>query len=510
MKFLRMKVILLSLVTTVLVTSCAVNPVTGKKDLVLVGEEWELAVGKQQYAPLRQSQGGDYTADPAVERYVQAVGARIAKFSDRDLPYEFNVINDSTPNAWALPGGKISINRGLLVELNDEAELAAVLAHEIVHSAAKHGALGASRGMLLQGAVVAATVAGSRKGYGQAAQVASSIAAQLTNQKYGRSAELESDLYGMRYMVKAGYDPQGAVDIQKTFVRLSKDSRSDFLTNLFASHPPSIERVRKNIETAAKLGKGGERGAQRFAKAMGRLKKSAPAYETFTKAQEAYQAKKYNTAAGLTQQAIRMEPNEGHFHSMLGDISLVVNKPTAAVKYFSKAINLNPNFFYYKMRRGEANQILGKTSSARSDYESSARLMPSAEAFYGLGVIAKRAGNTANAKKYLQAAAQASSATGEKALDELLDLDLGDNPGEYLAVGSGVNSQGSFSVRVTNKTPRAMTGIRLGFVANGKNYFRNFKSALGAGQSQVEDLGIRMSPAQAASIRVYVVEAKVR
>ena len=83
---------------------------------------------------MRQSQGGDYVADPKVQDYVRQVGNKLAAVSDRKLPYEFSVVNDSSANAWALPGGKIAIHRGLLTELKSEAELAAVLSHEIVHA----------------------------------------------------------------------------------------------------------------------------------------------------------------------------------------------------------------------------------------------------------------------------------------------------------------------------------------------------------------------------------------
>ena len=87
----------IALVTLVII-GCSVNPVTGKKELLLVGEDWELNVGKEAYLPLRQSQGGDYTADPGVEEYVRSVGEKLAAHSDRELPYEFNVINDSVFN----------------------------------------------------------------------------------------------------------------------------------------------------------------------------------------------------------------------------------------------------------------------------------------------------------------------------------------------------------------------------------------------------------------------------
>ena len=91
-------------------TGCAVNPVTGKNEIALVSESQEMAIGQKNYGPYRQAQGGDYVVDPGLTRYVQSVGERIVKVSDRKLPYEFRVINDSTPNAWALPGGKISVS----------------------------------------------------------------------------------------------------------------------------------------------------------------------------------------------------------------------------------------------------------------------------------------------------------------------------------------------------------------------------------------------------------------
>ena len=158
---------------------CAVNPVTGKNELSLVSEQQELAIGAQQYDPARQSQGGDYNADPALAAYVSEVGQKLARVSDRKLPYEFKVLNNSVPNAWALPGGKISINRGLLTELKSEAELAAVLGHEIVHAAARHGAQSMSKSMLLQVGVAGAAIATQGTNYADLAQMGVGVGAQL-------------------------------------------------------------------------------------------------------------------------------------------------------------------------------------------------------------------------------------------------------------------------------------------------------------------------------------------
>ena len=104
---------------------CAVNPVTGKNQLSFVSAEQEVASGAKNYEPSQQSQGGRYVVDPELTVYVNKVGKKLAAVSDRpQLPYEFVVLNNDVPNAWALPGGKMAINRGLLTKLEDEAQLA--------------------------------------------------------------------------------------------------------------------------------------------------------------------------------------------------------------------------------------------------------------------------------------------------------------------------------------------------------------------------------------------------
>ncbi len=193
---------------------------------------------------MRQSQGGDFLIDPELTAYVQSVGKRLAAQARRkdELQFEFNVLNDSTPNAWGLPGGKIAINRGLLTELQSEAELAAVLSHEIVHADAAHGARAQSKGMLTQiGAIAGMVLINSKVDSSagqQAAAIIPALGAQLISMKYGRDAERESDRYGMQYMSEAGYDLQGAIQLQQTFVRLSEGRPDNRMSTLFASHPP--------------------------------------------------------------------------------------------------------------------------------------------------------------------------------------------------------------------------------------------------------------------------------
>ena len=259
---------IISLLVVFTLAGCSVNPVTGSRDFITSSPSDDLKIGTENYQPMLQAQGGLYDVDPALSEYVNGVGQKLAAVSDVQLPYEFAVLNSSVPNAWALPGGKIAINRGLLTELNNEAELAAVLGHEIVHAAARHSAQQMSRGQLLEGLVAATGVVAGDSGYGQLAVGGAGIAAQLVSTKYGRSAELESDRYGMRYMARAGYDPQGAVTLQETFVRLSEGQDQDWVQGLFASHPPSRERVKENRKRANKMEPGGFLGEAEYQAAI--------------------------------------------------------------------------------------------------------------------------------------------------------------------------------------------------------------------------------------------------
>ena len=510
------KLLVFVLLASVGLAGCATNPVTGKNELSLISEAQELSIGKQQYAPLRQAQGGDYVVDPKVGSYVNDVGQRLASVSDRKLPYEFKVLNNSVPNAWALPGGKICINRGLLTELKSESELAAVLGHEIVHAAAKHGAKGMQRGMLLQGAVMVATVAVADQNadYANVAQLGASIGAQLINQKYGRDAERESDYYGMKYMARAGYDPQGAVGLQKTFVKLSEGRQQNWLSGLFASHPPSPERVTNNIQTAAELPKGGEIGRNRYKRKIAHLVKTKPAYESYHKAQKALADGNTARAKDLVRKAIAVEPREGHFYSLLGDIEQKNKRYKTALKYYDKAIGLNDNFFYYHLQSGLVNERLRRNTDSKQRLERSVELLPTADAFNSLGNIARKEGRFDEAKQYYAKAAGHQSAAGKAAFGSLVDLDLADNPGKYIQLRIGANKTGQVMALINNPTPRNITNLVIALqYPDAKGRLQQLQYQLQgqvqAGTQRQVNLGIMIEQQQARQVRGKIVTARV-
>lgn len=445
----------------ILLAGCAVNPVTGKNELALVSESAEINMGSKQYLPSRQMQGGDYKTDPDVATYVKQVGQRLAAVSDRKLPYEFNVINDSTPNAWALPGGKIVINRGLLVELKSEAELAAVLGHEIVHAAARHGAKGMERGILLQGVVMAAGIASQNSEYSQLAVGGAGIAAQLLTQKYGRDAEREADLYGMRYMSRAGYDPRAAIDLQQTFVLLSAGRDNNWLNGLFASHPPSQERVEANRVTAAELATGGEIGRERYLKAIAPLLRDREAYQVYEEGRKALVAGKAEQALSLANKALSLQPAEALFHSLRGDIRLQQKRYKDAITNYDRALERDDGYFHYYLQRGLARLQLDQTDRGRADLEKSIRYLPTAPALNALGILSLDQGDRTAAKTYFSAAAGSRSEAGRAANRSLIRLDLPDNPHKYLQLSLDRDRSGYLLVQITNRTDEVVDDIAL-------------------------------------------------
>ncbi len=251
---------LFSLTCIGFISGCTTNPVTGQSELAVISQNQEIQIGERFFKKGQNESGGLYTQDANLSHYVTSVGNRIARVSDRpDLPYEFVIVNDVSPNAWSMPGGKIAINKGLLVILDNEAELAAVLAHEIVHAAARHSARRQERNILLQtGLIVLSSVfdGGGSPVIGDVAGLGTNV---VTNQ-YSQADEMEADYYGMHYLARAGYDPHAAVTLQETFIRLTKVTSGPGPIGILSTHPPSKARLDANMRTLDKLPKGGKIG----------------------------------------------------------------------------------------------------------------------------------------------------------------------------------------------------------------------------------------------------------
>lgn len=242
---------LLALPLLLALAACARNPVTGKRQLALVSKQDEIALGKQSAEEVRQSVG--LVDNPALQQYVSSVAMPMARASERpDLPWSFQVVDDATANAFALPGGPIFVTRGMLAHMDSEAELASVLGHEIGHVTARHSVSQLSKAQVAQlglglGSVLSPDIAQ----YGQLA----AAGLQLLFLKYGRDDESQADELGFRYMVNAGYDPREMAKVFTTLERVSEASGGGKLPTWLSTHPDPGDRARKASERAAALGR---------------------------------------------------------------------------------------------------------------------------------------------------------------------------------------------------------------------------------------------------------------
>lgn len=493
---------LLLLVLPAFLGACATNPVTRKQEISFVSEAQEISIGNQQYLQSQQSAGGKYLLDPALAAYVAEVGRKLVKVSDRpNLPFEFVVINDSVPNAWALPGGKLAINRGLLTELKSEAELAAVLGHEIVHAAARHGARSVEQGTLLSAGAAIISVLGADSKHAGLIDFAAQGGAALIGLRYGREHELEADHYGIDYMLRAGYDPKAAVELQETFVRLSGSKSANWLAGLFATHPPSQERVDANRARAAGLPAGLFRGEEVYRQKIAGLMKTKPAYAAHDEGRKLL-AKEPGKALAKADEALRAEPREALFHGLRGDALKRLGRVAEAEKEYDEAIKRNGEYFAHYLNRGQARQQLGNKAGAQSDLERANTLLPTAAAHFVLGNLAQGASHPAKAIEHYKLAAGSDSDVGRRAGSALVRLDLPRNPAAYVQVGPVADKAGNLALRVTNRSPASLHKLRVAVVAPG--FAREYapSATLTPGQSLLVPTGVKLGELGSAASRL--------
>lgn len=228
---------------------CVVNPATGKQQLSLVSEAEEIQLGRTEAAKI-PSQIGIYE-DTAVQAYVSRIGRSLALASERpDLPWSFQVVDDPGVNAFALPGGFIFVTRGILGTLNSEAELAAVIGHEIGHVTARHSVQAISRAQLAQfGLGVGSIFSSTVRNVGDLA----SSGLGILFLKYGRDAEDEADALGFRYALKDGYDVREMTNVFRTLEAVSAQGGGSKVPQWLSTHPDPTNRAEKNQRRLAAL-----------------------------------------------------------------------------------------------------------------------------------------------------------------------------------------------------------------------------------------------------------------
>jgi predicted Zn-dependent protease len=225
--------------------ACSTNPVTGKKDVMFVSEDQELAMGKES-DPQIVRQFGLYE-HAGMQRFITDKGQKMAAVSHRnDIPYTFKILDSPVINAFAVPGGYVYFTRGIMAHFNNEAQFAGVLGHEIGHVAARHSAKQQSKAVLAQlGLAVGQIVSPEFGQFGNMAQQGIG----LLFLKFGRDDERQSDVLGVEYSSKIGYDARQMADFFQTLQRQQEGSGAAEMPDFLSTHPSPADRY----QTVTKL-----------------------------------------------------------------------------------------------------------------------------------------------------------------------------------------------------------------------------------------------------------------
>ncbi len=343
----RRRFLWLSALGTVgLAAGCATNPVTGESQFMLVSEQQEIEIDHQN-SPYQFSADYGVVQDQQLNDYIDRTGKKIAALTHRpDMPYRFRVVNATYVNAYAFPGGSIACTRGILLNLDNEAELAALLGHELGHVNARHTAAYMSKGMLAQAiAGGLAAVAGSQGTlYGSLASGLGQMASGALLAHYSRDNERQADALGMEYMVRAGYSPRGMVQLQDMLRSLSRHKPGAFEL-MFATHPMSEERY----QTALKRMQAQYRAAlkkplyrERYMDHTAKLRAKKAAIEQMQQGEEQMAKKKFSAAEQHFRKALKLAPNDYAALVMMAQSQLVQKKWAVGRQYAQMAQRVYP------------------------------------------------------------------------------------------------------------------------------------------------------------------------
>lgn len=231
-------------------TGCETNAATGRSQFAALSRDEEIKLGSEAKPGLTTEFGGE-VKNPDLQAYLTDMGKRLATHTETDnpsLPWEFTMLDSDVINAFALPGGKVFVSRGLIQHMTNEAQLAAVVGHEIGHVTARHtsermgDSLLIGTGAAIAGAVVGAVSRNDAVKIG--APVAFAVGSQVILLKYSRSQELEADKLGVRYMVKENYNPIGCKEVMEILDKAS-GSRDALFGDMLATHPDPKARIKQ-------------------------------------------------------------------------------------------------------------------------------------------------------------------------------------------------------------------------------------------------------------------------
>ncbi len=363
-----------------LASGCATNPVTGRKQLMFVSEQNEIALD-QKWAPHQFSADYGAVQNSDINEYISGIGNRMAKLTHRpQMPYNFRVLNTVVVNGYTFPAGSVGLARGLMIAMENEAQLAAVIGHELAHVNHRHSSSRQTKGLLASGAVIAlaAYLEHEESEYTQLSAGLGAIGANLLLSRYSREHERQADSTGMQYAVKSGYPAQGMSELMEVFMRL-KQKEPSVVELLFATHPLSEERYRTAQKRAKTVYSGSSEfssGRERYMDNIAGLRAKADAIRKLQDGEALMRKSKYTEAEEAFKEALEKEPDDYAGLMLMAKCQISKEQYVKAVRFSDLARQTYPGEPQAHHISGIANLKAGKYSEAFQQFSQYERLLP--------------------------------------------------------------------------------------------------------------------------------------
>ncbi len=359
---------------------CEIDPVTGQRQLMMVSEQQEIAIDKQQ-SPFQFSSDYGITQDSNLNHYVARIGQDLVPHVHRsNMPYAFQCVNATYINAYAFPGGSIAVTRGILLKLQNEAELAALLGHELGHVNARHTAEQVSKSqlssLLIGGLSVAAATQGSA--LGELTQQLGALGQGIFLSKYSRDNEREADALGNEYMVKAGYGSRGFSGLMEMLNSLHKE-RPSASSMLFSTHPMSSERLDSALQRERDIYRNtADRplNRERYMDETASLRSKKQAVEWMQEGEKYMDAKEYDKAEASFKKAISQFKDDYTAHVLMAKCQMLRKNSASALSYANAAKAIYPSEVQGYYLAGLANTDRKQFADAYRDFARCDEILP--------------------------------------------------------------------------------------------------------------------------------------
>lgn len=312
----------------------------------MMSKEQEIALD-QKHAPHQHSEDYGISRDASLNRYLADVGKNLATRSHRpEMPYSFNAVNANYVNAYAFPGGSIAATRGILLEMQSEDELAALMGHELGHVNARHHAERQAKGTLLEAVIATVSIATAEQQphYGALAQLVGNLGGGALLAHYSRENEREADALGLEYMARGGHNPAGMEDLMGMLNRQARN-KPNALELMFSTHPMSAERLentRQALRTRHADALRRPRESERYLDNTSRLRALKPAIDEQQKGEAMLDQRKFEPAEGHLRRALQLAPEDYTGLVLMAKTQMAMKKPDAAKPYLEKAKAIFP------------------------------------------------------------------------------------------------------------------------------------------------------------------------